>query len=340
MRHVKRWLPTGLLLALLAYVALRPPAGEEPVLRRDFPAMGTWISLSVYVETAAQRETAERWLAATEASLHDFDQRWSPDGDGELGRYNAALVAGSAAEAPTSLAPLLEQAEALRQRTGGLFDPRLHHLVKLWGFDQESHFRTTPPESAAIQQALERSRTGRNGLPWNLGAIAKGTAVDDAIAAARRAGLPNVLINAGGNLGAHGQHGERPWRIAIRHPRPGPDQRLLATLEPRNEAVITSGDYERYFQADGERFHHILDPATGRPARGLQSVTVVAASAAEADAASTALFVAGPDRWRELARSLDLDTVLVVDDTGRILATPTAAERLQLAGDLSAIVVP
>lgn len=337
MSAVKRWLPTGLLLALLAFVALRPPSGEEPVLRRDFPAMGTWISLSVHVDTAAQREAAERWLANTETSLHAFDQRWSPDGDGELARYNQALAADSTITAPRALAPLLAQAEDFHQRSGGLFDPRLHHLVKLWGFDQEAHFRTAPPEAAAIKQALDQSREQ---LPWNLGAIAKGTAVDEAIAAAKDAGLPNVLINAGGNLGAHGQHGERPWRIAIRHPRPSRDQRLLASVEPHNEAVITSGDYERYFEAGGERFHHILDPASGHPARGLQSVTVVAPSAAEADAASTALFVAGPNRWRELARSLGLDTVLVVDSDGQILATPTAAERLQLAGDLTATVVP
>lgn len=340
MRHVKRWLPTGLLLALLAFVALRPPSGEEPVLRRDFPAMGTWISLSVHVDTPAQREAAERWLAETESSLHAFDKRWSPDGDGELGRYNAAVAADPAAPTPAPLAALLALAEDFHQRSGGLFDPRLHHLVTLWGFDQESHFRTSPPDAEAIQQALDQSRDHRRALPWNLGAIAKGTAVDEAIDAARQAGLPNVLINAGGNLGAHGQHGERPWRIAIRHPRPSRDQRLLATMEPRDEAVITSGDYERYFEADGKRFHHILDPASGRPARGLQSVTVVAASAAVADAASTALFVAGPLRWRELARSLGLETVMVVDGEGQILATPSAAERLHLAGDLSATVVP
>lgn len=340
MRHVKRWLPTGLLLALLAFVALRPPADEEPVLRRDFPAMGTWISLSVHVETAAQREAAEDWLAATESALHAFDRRWSPDGDGALGRYNAALASDASTKPPSALAPLLTQAEAFRERSGGLFEPRLHHLVKLWGFDQEAHFRTSPPDPAAVQQALDLAREQRDAQPWNLGAIAKGAAVDEAIAAARQAGLPNVLINAGGNLGAQGQHGERPWRIAIRHPRPTRDQRLLATLEPSNEAVITSGDYERYFEADGKRFHHILDPVIGLPARGLQSVTVVAASAADADAASTALFVAGPERWRELARTLNLDTVLVVDGEGRILATPRAAERLQLAGDLRATVVP
>lgn len=337
---MKRWLPTGLLLALLAFVALRPPAADEPVLRRDFPAMGTWISLSVHVENPGQRAQAEQWLADTEAAMHAFDRRWSPSGDGELARYNTALSTGQSPPVPTALAALIEEAEDFRQRSHGLFDPRLGHLVALWGFDEEARFRKQPPEAAEIQAALDQLRSESPALQWNLGAIAKGTAVDRAIATAIEAGLPNVLVNAGGNLGAHGRHGERPWRIAIRHPRPSHDQRLLATIEPVNEAVITSGDYERYFEADGTRYHHILDPASGRPARGLQSVTVVAPSAAQADAASTALFVAGPERWRELARELALDTVLVVDADGEILATPDAAQRLQLSGGGAPTVLP
>lgn len=336
---MKRWLPTGILLAILAFVVLRPPAEGEPVLRRDFPAMGTWISLSVYYGASERRSAAEQWLTEAEQQFHSFDRQWSPHGDGALGRYNQQLLEGAKPHLPSELRALIELSDNLRERSHGLFDGRLAGLIELWGFDQEANFRQQPPADDAITSWRRQHDEERTAQRWNLGAIAKGELVDRTISQAREAGFDHVLINAGGNLGASGRHGDRAWRVAIRHPRPSKDQRLLATFEPRNEAVITSGDYERYFEYQGQRFHHILDPRTGYPARGLRSVTVVHESAALADAASTALFVAGR-QWRELARQLALETVLVVTDEGALEATPTAAQRIQLSGGLQPTVLP
>lgn len=348
---MKRWLPTALLLAVIVYLALRPPAGESEALRRDFPALGTWVSISIYPESAAQRSAAEQALATLEHRFHEFEKRWAIAGDGAVAQLNRALADGGVAEIPESLLSGFEQAAQLRRLSGGLFDARIGALVKLWGFDDASNYREAPPAAPELQaklEALRRAPDWRSGdsygpapmVQWDFGAIAKGQLVDESLEFLRDAGLANALVNAGGNLKASGQHGERNWRIAIRHPRPSDERRLLATLEPQDEAVITSGDYERYFEYQGRRYHHILDPRSGQPAQGLQSITVVAPSAALADAASTALFVAGVSGWRELARQMALDTVLAVDGGGQIWATPRAAERLQLAGDQQARILP
>lgn len=348
---MKRWLPTATLLAVLVYLALRPPAGESEALRRDFPALGTWVSISIHPESDAQRGAAEQALATLEQRFHAFEQRWAITGDGAVAQINRKLAEGAVAEIPQPLVAGFEQAAQMRRLSGGLFDARIGALVKLWGFDDASNYRSAPPpdkERQALLQALQQAPAWRLGsaygpatmVQWDFGAIAKGQLVDESLEFLRDAGLTHALVNAGGNLKASGRHGARNWRIAIRHPRPTDQRRLLATLEPQDEAVITSGDYERYFEFQDRRYHHILDPRSGQPAQGLQSVTVVAASAALADAASTALFVAGAQGWRELARRMALDTVLVVDGAGQIWATPRAAERLQLAGEQQAQILP
>lgn len=163
------------------------------------------------------------------------------------------------------------------------------------------------------------------------GGIAKGAAAELIADRLVAAGYRDFIVNLGGNVLAMGQRGDRAWRIGIRHPRPPEGtQRMLALLPTEGrESVITSGDYERYFEFEGQRYHHLLDPRTGQPARGLQSVTVVGSDAVLGDAASTALFVAGED-WPAVARDLGLDQVLVVTDRGQLQATARLADRLML----------
>lgn len=348
-------------LAVLVWLLLRPPheAGGDPrFLQREFPAMGTWITLSVYLDEGQDRAAADTAIDDAVRFLQDYPQRWSAWGDGALGQINRALASGAAAEIPAAMQPLFRRAIDAQQRSAGAFDARIGALVKLWGFDEEAHYRSQPPPETAIAAALAALRAAPTdlrdcdgapspgcygpapGIAWDFGAIAKGDAVDQAVARLQAAGLRNAIVNAGGNLTVRGRRGDRAWRIAIRHPRPEDGQRLLATLEPDDESVITSGDYERYFEYQGRRYHHLLDPQTGAPARGLQSVTVVDTDAALADAASTALFVAGPQRWRETARALGVDEVLVVRDDGALEATAKLAPRLDLPGAPKLTVIP
>ena len=159
-----------------------------------------------------------------------------------------------------------------------------------------------------------------------MGAFAKGYAIDLAIAYLRSWGIENTGINAGGDLRVIGQHGDRPWRIGIRHPR---EDGVISWLDAEaNESIFTSGDYERFYIHAGKRYHHILDPRTGYPAKGTASVTVIHDNAGIADAAATALFIAGPDRWWDIARSMGIHYVMLIDTRGNIHMNPAMAERI------------
>jgi len=162
----------------------------------------------------------------------------------------------------------------------------------------------------------------------DLGGIAKGYAVDRALATLDGFRVEGALVNAGGNVGVFGGVPEsalfltqyRPFRVAIQHPRmPG---RILGTVAlDRARGVATSGDYQRYFERDGVRYHHVLDPQTGRPARALVSVTVIAPTATEADALSTGAFVLGPEAGLALVNALPEVEAVLVTPAGEVLAS-------------------
>lgn len=342
------------LAALFTWLALRPqPGGDARLVEREYLAMGTIVSVSLYLDEGQPRAAADAALTDLEQFLRDYERRWRAWNDGELAAMNAALQRGEAVQVPEPMQPLFARAAALTAASGGRFDVRVGRLVELWGFHDETQFRSAPPEPAALAQALADlaaapplSADGAaygpaRGLRLDFGAIAKGDAVDLAVARLRQAGYANVIVNAGGNLRTSGRRGDRPWRIGIRHPRPDAAQRLLATLETSgDEAVITSGDYERYFEFDGRRYHHLLDPHSGYPAQGLQAVTVVAPSGALADAASTALFVAGAQRWREVARALGVEQAFVVGADGGVQVTAALAARVKFVDGLRVETLP
>lgn len=343
-----RRLIVGLCLAgFFSWLALRQPDGhsvsaDPRLVQRETYALGTLVSFSVYLPPDVAADAADQALNQAEALLQLREQTWSAWGDGALGQFNQSLAAGVAAPVPKALAPLFAQAWNLCRRSDGLFDPRIGGLVALWGFDDEAHYRDQPPSDTEIRNALASIQAapdyvagaayGAAGITWDFGGIAKGAILNELSALLAQAGLQDHIINAGGNLLASGRRGDRGWNIGIRHPRARGQQTILASLTTRGqEAVVTSGDYERYFVYAGQRYHHLLDPRTGRPAPGLQSVTVVATDAALADAASTALFVAGAD-WPRIAAQLGVDQVLVVDADGRLAATPELAARLDDVG--------
>lgn len=347
-----RLLTSALLIVLLLWIALRDPQHTEDarLLQRESLMMGTLVSLSVYLDENQSRAQAEAALTNVEHQLQQFDQQWSAWGDGELGQVNRRLIAGESATIPVSLKPLFAEAARANLVSEGRFDVRVGALVKLWGFDDAAHYRQQPPPAADIERLraalaaaapLSADNDSARNIELDFGAIAKGYAADLAIAQLKQAGFANAIVNLGGNLRVSGQRGDRAWSIGIRHPRPNEHARILASLRTHgDEAVITSGDYERYFEFEGHRYHHILDPKTGAPAQGLQSVTVVTAEGAWADAASTALFVAGPEHWRETATRMGITQVLVVDAQGGVTVTQALAPRLQFSEGIRPKVVP
>ena len=323
------------LFGLAGIVLAGCQSDPEPRHEQAF-VMGTMVEITgIGVSEATFREAA----GAAFRDMRTIHDALTPvASDSAMAAFNRRATADwTPLEGP--LRPLLPRALSVQRASGNAFNPHLGRLVGLWGF-REPPFPGQPPEQSAIDGllgagagdwalALRRgkrleARLTQPGAALDLGGIAKGFALDRATRILRERGVSDALINAGGDLRALGRRGDRPWRVGIRNPRDRDAVMAVVALEP-GEAIVTSGDYERTFQHDGRRYHHLLDPATGRPARAAQQATVLGPRGTEADAWSTALFVAGK-------RGLDLlgptQPGLVIDDTGRAHANAAMRRRL------------
>lgn len=333
MRQHLRPLALVLALALLGACSREPPVYEDRLL-----VFGTLVEITLYGADAEQGAAAARALKQQLEAQH---REWHPWQPGPLAELNAALADGQAAATTPEIAEMTRRSQALSIATEGLFNPAIGNLIELWGFhraDQAMPAAAPAPEAVAavlaraprmedltVQGSTVASRNPAVRLDF--GAFAKGYAVEKAIETLRALGVDSAIVNAGGDLKAIGRRGERPWRIGIRHPR---GAGVLAGLEVADgESVFTSGDYERFFELDGRRYHHVLDPRSGQPAPGIASVTVVHPDAAVADAAATAVMVAGPQAWPAVARALKLRWVMVIESDGAAQLTPAMAERIQ-----------
>ncbi len=325
-----------LLIFILAFLAAcdhKPVAYHEQLL-----VFGTVVDVKLWdVEETLGRQAVAR-LADDFDYMHNAWHAWHP---GPLGRVNQLLASGESFTLPPSILPLIQRSSELSQRSNGLFNPAIGKLTALWGFASDDPPKGPPPSAEAIRAILDQHpamkdirltgltiQTANPVLKLDFGAFAKGYAVDRAIDVLRELGINNAVVNAGGDLRAIGRHGDRPWRVGIRHPRAAG---ILASVEVEgDESIFTSGDYERYFDWQGTRYDHIIDPRSGYPAQGLSSVTVFARQADLADAAATALFVAGPNEkdWLPVARAMGVSGVMLVDDDGRIQLTPGIRERI------------
>jgi FAD:protein FMN transferase len=240
---------------------------------------------------------------------------------------------------PEELFDLLEISKRVSDETDGTFDVTWAALWGLWRFDGQAH----PPDPAEIEarRALVSWRSlsldpgsktaflEKPRMAIGLGAIAKGYALSLGQALLVRRGYRDFLLSAGGQVYAGGRpSARRAWRIGVQNPR-GPPGSHFAIVELANESVSTSGDYERYFEDSGVRYHHIIDPRTGYPARGTRSATVVAADPTIADAYSTACFVLGANRALDLAKRKGFD-LLLVDERGELHMTDGMRARAKM----------
>jgi thiamine biosynthesis lipoprotein len=296
---------------------------------------GTLVDISVW---GAAPELARRAANTLEQDFNYENDAWYAWRPGALARLNEHLGSGSWFTAEPSMLTLIELGRTFSRASGGLFDPAIGRLVELWGFQ-----RTPPPDHPPAAEAVaalvaqhpsmddisiqgDRLRCTNVAVKLDLGGYAKGYALDLAVRRLRKMGIENAIINAGGDLRAIGSRGGRPWRIGIRDPRTGG---VLASIEVSgDESIMTSGDYERFFEYRGRRYSHILDPRTGYPAQGTESATVIDGNATQGDAAATALFVAGPERWPQVARNMGIRYVLLVDSAGMVHMTPEMAARV------------
>jgi thiamine biosynthesis lipoprotein len=326
----------NLLVVLPPLLTLSACSKQDGVYYEQFLGFGTLIEVKIW---GVDEETGRRAVAAIAddiAYMHETWHAWKP---GSLSRVNQLLPTGKKFSIGPSLIPLIKRATEYAEQSGQRFNPAIGQLTRVWGFASDDLPKGPPPEPGKIKALVDQHPTmedltldgvqlqSRNSaVRLDFGGFAKGYAVDKAIEHLQELGITNAIVNAGGDLRAIGRHGDRPWRVGIRHPRqPG----VLASVDARDdESIFTSGDYERYYEYEGQRYHHIIDPHSGYPARGVKSVTVFDERADRADAAATALFVAGVGQWYEVARSMGVNGVMLVADDGTIYMTPNLKQRI------------
>ncbi len=315
---------TGLRRA--AQRALAPARSRGPTAvagnwySRDEGIMGTAIRVELWSE---ERAAADQAIAAVMAQMHEVDRTMSPHKpDSELSRINrdagrAAVPVGA------ELFALLERARDFSERTDGAFDITFASAGHL--YDYRERIRPSAADLAQARAAIgyrnllldasARSvRFARPGMRIDLGGFAKGYAVERGAAILRSRGVRHAIVTAGGDSRVVGDRRGRPWTIGVADPRrPG---ELAAVLPLADVAISTSGDYERYFEEDGVRYHHVLDPRTGASATGARSVTILAPDGLTSEALSKTVFVLGVERGMHFVDSFRGVDAVVVDAQG------------------------
>lgn len=288
--------------------------------------MSTYVTISVAARTD-QDPTAAITAAFAEVKRlsHELSE-WRDDSP--VAAVNAA-AGQKAVQVPEELFQVVQAAYQVSVVTDGAFDISFQALGGLWDFKALNPALPDPKEIARrvalvdyrqvqIDPAQHSIKLAKPGMQIGLGGIAKGYIVDRASRVLTAKGFTNHLVNAGGDIYASGTRGDRPWRLAVRNPS---DRSYYATIDLQDRGLATSGNYERFFYIDGQRYHHILDPKTGMPTRGTSSVTVVAGSAQMADAYATAVFVMGKDRAQKIAKEQGLE-LLVFDEAYQTWTSP------------------
>ncbi|TKB75840.1 MAG: FAD:protein FMN transferase [Nitrospira sp.] len=314
------------------------PATDAPtIVRRAQMHMGTVVTLTAVAPTASMAQQAVEAGFGEVRRLEALLSTWIPTS--ELSKVNAAAGRAPVPVGPESLLVLKRSLEIALLTEGG-FNIALGPAIEAWSVTEQARI-PTEAELRAIHPLVELSalhineRAGtvyleRAGMRVDVGGIGKGFAADLAATVMQRAGATAGVVALSGDIKTFGRLPDKArFRFGIQHPRdPG---RMMATLELENEAISTAGDYERYFERNGVRYHHILDPRTLQPARSCQSVTIVAKEGVMADGLDTGIFVMGPERGMALIEQLPDVEGVIVDAEGRVLVSSGLRERVRPA---------
>lgn len=314
------------------------PGNLEPIEKAEF-LMGTLATVKIYDEdkgkgNAAAKEALER--------LREIENLMSAS----LENSEIQSINKNAGIAPVNVSEdtfkVIEKGLYYGDLSEGMFDITIGPLVKLWGIGTEN---ARIPERSEIEDALklvnyrdveiDRDRLEvflkRAGMALDLGGIAKGYAADEAKEILMSRGIKHGIINLGGNIQTLGErYNGGPWNIGIKEPEE-PSKGVLGIVKVIDGTVVSSGDYERYFEKDGKGFHHIMDTGTGYPKEGnIKGVTIINSSSIDADALSTTVFLMGAHRGLELIENLDAVEAIIITDDRRISITAGAMDAFDI----------
>lgn len=317
-----------------------PVRDEAEAYSKSFFAMDTYMTFTAY------GANAEDGLRQAENRIAELEKLWSvTDADSDIYAVNHSN--GQPVEVSEETEELVTFALAMAEKTDGALEPTIYPVLTAWGFTTDENHVPSESEIAELLECVgyDRVHSGKGyisldpGGMLDLGAVGKGFAGDEAVQVLKESGISSVLLNIGGNIQAIGTKPDGSyWRVGLKDPFSGG---VLGVIRVADEAVVTSGSYERYFIGeDGKRYGHIIDPATGYPVdNGLASVSVIAGEGKLCDALSTSLFVMGlegaENYWRQ---HRDFDMILVTED-GNIYVTEGIKDKFSLQSQYSDMAV-
>ena len=302
--------------------------------------MGTVVEITVFGPgSSADEERYDRLADASFGVIDRLEALFSSyQATSDISRINRSAGTGPVKVDP-EVVFVVARALEIAEKSGGAFDPTIGIMKQVWSFSGEKErLIPSPAEVAALLELVDYRQItvdreagtvalGKAGMAINLGGLAKGYIVGQAVKILKEGGITRGIVKAGGDMVVFDAE-KGPFMIGLQHPRR--EDTLIGELSFTNEAIATSGDYERFTIREGVRYHHILDPATGFPARGTQAVTLLSQDPTLADALSTTVFVLGPAQGMALIESLPNVEGMIIDGEGKIATSPGLKDRLTL----------
>jgi thiamine biosynthesis lipoprotein len=327
----------ALALSLLCSLALSASAAPAKLSYTD-KAMGTFVTVWFWTDKEADAAKAAESLFKEMKRIDTVMTTWTETS--EVSKVNAAAGKKPVAVSAETF-EVIERAQDIAKKSGGVFDISVGAFKGMWKFDEDMDGTLPDPKDVKKRLALigykdivldKKKKTvflKKKGMSITLGGIAKGYAVDKGAQLLRKAGFNDFMLQAGGDMYVAGKKGNEPWVVGIRDPR---GTELFAGMPIENHAFSTSGDYERGFVKEGVRYHHILDPRNGQPARTSRSVTIRAKDAFTADAWSKVMFIVGWKAGMDIIKKYKLTDfeVVWVDDKNEVHMTPAIEKELKI----------
>ena len=332
LHHIQ--LPTIVIFSLTLFSCAQP-ADTLRIYEQEKMMMGTVMKIKAVAEGDAEEKTQEAFDAAFReiTELESELSEWLPASPISAVNRNAGL---ERVKVPEAVVTVTEKALDIADVTDGAFDVTFKPIGRLWNVKE----RTSPPPADSIRTVLSqvdykqieldtlRSTLflRKTGMEIGFGGIAKGYAAYRAGEVLEQYGINNYIINAGGDLYVKGKKGDRRWTSGIQNPDRGQQKTLLAFSIVKPCGIATSGNYESYFIYEGTRYHHIINLATGYPARGVKSVTVFSVDPAKADAYATAFFILGHEKALRIVKQDPSLAFILIDDKDTMLKSPNIEE--------------
>lgn len=331
MRFLAFWV--ALMITLLTCLA-GCTAPEPTTYTKTTEMMSTYVTITVVADNPYEAEAAIDSAFAGLRTMATELSFWTKDSE-------IAAINNSAGKDAVKVSPqafeVIAHALAISRNTSGAFDPTIGPLIHLWDYRSK-----TIPSQSSLAHALSRvdyrkvivnapDQTVMLNDPqmsFDTGGIAKGYGADRAVEILKARGIGSGLVAVAGDIRAFGRRADgMPWRVGIKNPRSDNPEDIIAYLDLKDEAISTSGDYERFFIKDGKRYHHIIDPKTGYPALGAMATSVIAGKAVLTDGYATGVFIMGPEKGLALLNTLHLEG-LIIDAKGRPHMTQGLQRRL------------